>query len=121
MIFYDFSLIVSLKFFLLFLSTVYSIGKLFILTLSARWRLYTSESDVSRRQILTYKDDRRAERIKFFQMAVEPFHRFSNEADRANSVIYDDFKLKKNLWSPWFIHNSALSWLKETITAFCLK
>ena len=34
------------------------------LTLTARDRLYTSTSDVFRRQILTYKDDPRAEKIK---------------------------------------------------------
>ena len=33
-------------------------------------RLYTSESDVYRRQILTYKDDPRTERMKI--MAVDP-------------------------------------------------
>ena len=35
-------------------------------------RLYTSESDVCGRQILTYKDDPRAERIKIFLMTVDP-------------------------------------------------
>ena len=34
-------------------------------------RFYTSESDVCRRQILTYKDDPRTERIKIFIMAVD--------------------------------------------------
>ena len=34
-------------------------------------RLHTSESDVCRRQILTYKDDRRTERIDIFIMAVD--------------------------------------------------
>ena len=33
-------------------------------------RFYTSESDVCRRQILTYKDDPRTERIKIFLMAI---------------------------------------------------
>ena len=28
----------------------------------------------------------------------------SNEAERANLDIYDDFKLKKNIWYPWFIN-----------------
>ena len=37
-----------------------------------RNRLYTSKSDVCRRQILTYKDDFRAERIKIFIMVVDP-------------------------------------------------
>ena len=40
------------------------------LTLSAR--LYTSESDVCGRQILTYKDDPRTEIIEIFIMAVDP-------------------------------------------------
>ena len=35
-------------------------------------RLYTPESDVCRRQILTYKDDPRTERIKLFVMIVDP-------------------------------------------------
>ena len=34
--------------------------------------LYTSESDVSRRQILTYKDGPRTERIEIFLTAVDP-------------------------------------------------
>ena len=35
-------------------------------------RLYTSESDVSKRLILTYKDGPRAEGIKTFLMVVDP-------------------------------------------------
>ena len=35
-------------------------------------RLYTSESDVCRRQILAYKDGPRTERINIFLMAVYP-------------------------------------------------
>ena len=46
--------------------------------------LYTSESDVCRPQILTYKVDPRAERIEIFIMAVDPQHRYSNETERAN-------------------------------------
>ena len=42
------------------------------LTLSARGPSYTSESDVCRRQILTYKDSPRAERIIIFLMAADP-------------------------------------------------
>ena len=34
-------------------------------------RLYTSEYDVYRRQIVTYKDDPRTERIEIFIMAVD--------------------------------------------------
>ena len=33
-------------------------------------RLYTSESDVYRRQILTYKDDPRADRVKVQVMSI---------------------------------------------------
>ena len=28
---------------------------------------------------------------------------YSNEAERANQDIYDDFKLRGTLWSPWFM------------------
>ena len=47
------------------------------------------------RQIQTYKDGLRTERIK-------NIHRYSNEAKTANQDIYDAFKLKKPV-SPWFI------------------
>ena len=47
-------------------------------------RLYTSKSDVCRRQILTYKDGPRAERIKIFLMVVDPKHRYLNESERPN-------------------------------------
>ena len=36
-----------------------------VLIISERGRLYTSKSDVCRRQILTYKDDPRDESVKF--------------------------------------------------------
>ena len=36
----------------------------YVLILSVRGRLYTSEYDVYRRQILTYKDGPRTERVK---------------------------------------------------------
>ena len=42
-------------------------------------RLLTTESDVCRRQILTFKVNPRAERTKIFTMAVEPQHSYSNE------------------------------------------
>ena len=54
------------------------------LTFSASDRLYTSESDVCRRQILTYKDDPRTERINIFIAAIDPSHRYSNEAERGS-------------------------------------
>ena len=34
------------------------------------------------------------ERVKLFLMAVDPWHGYSNEAERANWDIFDDFKLK---------------------------
>ena len=42
------------------------------------------------------KVDPRTVRVKIFPMAVDPWHRYSNESERANEDIYDDFKLKKN-------------------------
>ena len=47
-------------------------------------RLYTSESDVCRRQILTYEVYHRTERIKIFIMVVAPYPRYSNESEKAN-------------------------------------
>ena len=32
-------------------------------------------------------------------MAVEPYHRYSNEPERTNQDIYDDFELEKNPFS----------------------
>ena len=46
------------------------------LTLPARRHLNTSESDVYRRQIMTYKDGPRFERIKPFIMAVDAYEVF---------------------------------------------
>ena len=43
-----------------------------ILTLSARGPSLYSESDVCWRHILTYKDNPGAERIKIFQMVMDP-------------------------------------------------
>ena len=42
------------------------------------------QSDVHRRPILTYKDGPRTEIIEIFIMVVDPYHRYSNEAERAN-------------------------------------
>ena len=36
------------------------------------------------RQVLTYKGDLRTERTKTFIMAVDPYYRYSNKAERAN-------------------------------------
>ena len=57
---------------------------------------------VCRRQIMTSKVDPRTVRVQIFMMAVDSNHRYSNESERANYTTYDDFKLKKPLWSPWF-------------------
>ena len=64
---------------------------------------------VCRRQILTTKVDPRTVRVKIFLMAVDPYHRYSNESERANWDVYDGFKMKK----PFGLHgcykkNSAL-------------
>ena len=72
-----------------------------------RLKSWTSESDVYRRQILTSEIDPRAVRIKIFIMAVDPYHRHSNKSERADKDIYDDFKLKKNLWFPRFSENNS--------------
>ena len=50
---------------------------------------------------MTYKDGPRIERIKIIIMAVDPYHRYSNEAERDNQDIYNDFKLKK----PFGLHD----------------
>ena len=42
-----------------------------------------------------YKVDPRTVIIKIVIMAVDPYHRYSNEAERVNKGIYDDFKSKK--------------------------
>ena len=44
----------------------------------------TSESDDCGRLIPTFKDDPRTERNIIFLMAVDPLHRYLNEAERAN-------------------------------------
>ena len=44
---------------------------------------------------MTSKFDPPTERIKQIIMAADPYHRYSNEAKRANQDIYYDFKLKK--------------------------
>ena len=52
-----------------------------VLTLST-WG--PSLSDVCRGQILAYKINPRTEGVKIFLVAVDPYHRYSNEAERAN-------------------------------------
>ena len=59
-------------------------------------RLYKSESDVCRRQILTYKDGPCTERIQIFLVAIDPLPRYSNEMETATQDIYDDFLIEKN-------------------------
>ena len=44
---------------------------------------------------MTTKVYPRAVRIKIFPMAVDPYHRYSIESERANEDIYDDLKLEK--------------------------
>ena len=44
----------------------------FVLPFQRRDRLYTSESDICRRQILTFKDSTRAEKNEIFIMVVNP-------------------------------------------------
>ena len=71
-----------------------------------------SAATVFMRQILTYKIDFRTERIKLFTLVVDPYHRYSNEAERAKKYIYHNIKLKKIFWFLWFIHTiSTLQWL----------
>ena len=55
-----------------------------------------------RREILTFKDapPPPSERINKNIIAVDPLHRYSNEAETANWDIYDDFKLEK----PFSLH-----------------
>ena len=66
----------------------------------------TSESDVCRCQILTYKDGPRTARIKIFLMAVDPIHRYSNEAERANLDSCDDSE-----WSRRWTGSIAYHWI----------
>ena len=55
------------------------------------------------------KVDPSTARIQIFIIAVDPYHRYSNESERADKGIYDDFKLKKILWLRCFLQiNSAL-------------
>ena len=52
------------------------------------------------RQILMYKNSPSTKRIKKIIMEVDPKHRYSNKAGRDNQ---DNFQLRKNIWSSWFI------------------
>ena len=65
------------------------------------------DSDVSRRQILTSNVSPHTVRVQIFLMAVDPHHRYSNESERPNQDIYEDFKLNKTLWSPWCIYKNT--------------
>ena len=49
-----------------------------ILILSVRNRLYTSESHVYKRQILTYKDGPRAERVKVKLLVISDLNHVAN-------------------------------------------
>ena len=57
-----------------------------------------SESDVCKHQILTSKVDPLSERVKTFYNGCTPII-YSNEAERSDYDICDDFKLKITLWS----------------------
>ena len=63
-----------------------------------RLSLYV-KSDVCRRQILTYKDGPRTEKNKIFIMAEDPYHRYSNEAERAHKTFMLILNLKNPLVS----------------------
>ena len=63
---------------------------------------YSAVIDLSR-QILPSKVDPYTVRIKIFLMIIDLYHRYSNESERANEGIYDDFKLKNPLVSKFFI------------------
>ena len=52
--------------------------------------------------VLTSKVGLRTERIKKIIKAVDISHRYSNDTERANEDIYDDFKLKNTLSFPLF-------------------
>ena len=55
-------------------SSVFSARIAFAETSQRVDRLYTSESDVCRRQILTYIDGSRAERFKLFISVLDPYY-----------------------------------------------
>ena len=52
------------------------------------------------RQNLTIKVDSLTVRVQIFLMAVDPYHRYSNETERDDKDNYDDFKSKK----PFCLH-----------------
>ena len=62
----------------------------------------------------TLEVDPRTDIIKIIIMAVDPWHRYSNEAETAD--IYNDFKFKNSLISMVYTKNiSALQGLKSGI------
>ena len=80
-------------------------------------RLYTSASDVRRytsasdvcRQMLKYNDGPRTKRMKIFLTAVDPWHRHSNESERAKYDLwlfqigenpFGFHGLYRNIWAP---------------------
>ena len=56
-----------------------------------------------RRQIVTYKDNPRTERMDIFLTAIDQYHRYSYESERANWGVYYNFELNKTLWFSWLI------------------
>ena len=89
-------------------------------------RLWTSESDVWRRQILTSKVNPRAERIKFI-IAVEPQHRVFKWSKKSQLRHLWWFQIKKTFWflgflqtyfsalrvttTPWYLWRSSWAWV----------
>ena len=57
----------------------FSAGTVFI-----RQKMTSVGLDVCRRHILTYKDDPHIEFFLIFLMAVDPYHRYSNQPESAN-------------------------------------
>ena len=75
-------------------------------------RLYTSESDVCRRQIMTYEDCPRTERFKIFIMVVDPWRVIlmtQNELAKTSMMISN--------WKPPFVYTKYIvaSELKDPI------
>ena len=69
-----------------------------------RLQLSAGNNTVYRRQILTSIDGFALKELNIYSGRRPITYRYSNEAERANEGIYDDFKLKNKLLSPWFIH-----------------
>ena len=62
-----------------------------------------------RRLIPISKVDRHTERVQIFIRAVDPLHRYSNEAASAIRDIYNDIKLRKPPWSLGLYNNMCFN------------